>query len=183
MFITTHQFTNDTFCPVSGNRISLSFRNNRRITVILFREVFNTDRFSAFKKAVLTNFFCHRGINTEMHTCYRSEEVRTFLPFLLRRAKILRPLFVDILCLKPCLLTFFLFDGWNVRFMNYSSEEVYFCSLILRNNIHLELYNINNIKSNCQDFKPLGIFLYIFSVMSLKYNKWNQNETWCHRCI
>jgi len=86
-----------------------------------------------------------------MHTRYRSEEERIFLPFRLLRAMIARPLFVDILCLKPCLLTFFLFDGWNVRFMNYSYEKGCLCSFILRNCILLELNNINNIQSNCQD--------------------------------
>ncbi len=48
---------------------------------------------------------------------YRSEELRTFLPFLLLRARIARPFLVELRSRKPCLLTFFLFDGWNVRFM------------------------------------------------------------------
>ncbi len=40
-----------------------------------------------------------------------SETVSLFLPFALRLAKTLRPLGVDILSLKPCLLRLFLFEG------------------------------------------------------------------------
>jgi hypothetical protein len=46
-----------------------------------------------------------------------SETVRRFLPLALRLAKTLRPLAVDILSLKPCLLRRFLFDGWYVLFI------------------------------------------------------------------
>jgi hypothetical protein len=40
-----------------------------------------------------------------------SETVSLFLPLALLRASTLRPLAVDILSLKPCLLRLFLFDG------------------------------------------------------------------------
>lgn len=40
-----------------------------------------------------------------------SETVNLFLPFARRLDRILRPLAVDILSLKPCLLRLFLFEG------------------------------------------------------------------------
>ena len=46
-----------------------------------------------------------------------SETVSFFLPFLRRAAKTFLPLAVDILWRKPCLLTLFLRDGWNVLFI------------------------------------------------------------------
>jgi hypothetical protein len=43
--------------------------------------------------------------------------VSLFLPLALRRDKTFRPLAVDILSIKPCLLRLFLFDGWYVLFI------------------------------------------------------------------
>lgn len=49
------------------------------------------------------------------YLCYFSlsslETVSFFLPFALRDARTLLPFAVDILSLKPCLLTLFLLDG------------------------------------------------------------------------
>jgi hypothetical protein len=57
----------------------------------------------------LSSFF----ISSNIETNYRpsSETVSLFLPFALRWAIILRPLFDDILSRKPCLFLRFLFDG------------------------------------------------------------------------
>ena len=46
-----------------------------------------------------------------------SETLSLLRPFALRAAIIFRPLLVDILFLKPCLLRLLRLDGWNVRFM------------------------------------------------------------------
>jgi hypothetical protein len=46
-----------------------------------------------------------------------SETVRRLRPLALRLANTLRPLAVDILSLKPCLLRRFLFEGWYVLFI------------------------------------------------------------------
>ena len=43
-----------------------------------------------------------------------SETVNLFLPLALRLASTLRPLFVDMRALKPCLLTLLRLDGWYV---------------------------------------------------------------------
>jgi len=48
---------------------------------------------------------------TLKYMVYLSEELRDFLPFFLLLASMARPLFVESLFLKPCLLIFFLFDG------------------------------------------------------------------------
>lgn len=45
------------------------------------------------------------------------ETVRRRRPLARRRASTLRPSAVDILSRKPCLLTLFLFEGWNVLFI------------------------------------------------------------------
>lgn len=45
------------------------------------------------------------------------ETVKRTRPFARRRARILRPFLVDILSRKPCLLTLFLLEGWNVLFI------------------------------------------------------------------
>ncbi len=46
-----------------------------------------------------------------------SDTVRTLRPLARRLASTRRPLAVDILRRKPCLLTLFLFEGWNVLFI------------------------------------------------------------------
>jgi hypothetical protein len=43
-----------------------------------------------------------------------SETVNLFLPLALRLASTLRPFFVDMRALKPCLLTLLRLDGWYV---------------------------------------------------------------------
>jgi hypothetical protein len=68
------------------------------------------------KKEVLvhnTSFLFAKSLcRNPMVNDYRSSEtVSFFLPFLRRAAKILRPLWVDILWRKPCLLALFLRDG------------------------------------------------------------------------
>jgi hypothetical protein len=59
--------------------------------------------------------YLQRGIEYIKHILYlrkiSSDTVSLFLPFALLRASTLRPLAVDILSLKPCLLRLFLFDG------------------------------------------------------------------------
>ena len=45
------------------------------------------------------------------------ETVRRRRPLARRRASTLRPSAVDILSRKPCLITLFLFEGWNVLFI------------------------------------------------------------------
>src|SRR5699024_3627712 len=47
---------------------------------------------------------------------------RTFLPFLLRRARTLRPFLVLILSRKPCTLARLRLLGWYVRFTMYDTS-------------------------------------------------------------
>ena len=50
---------------------------------------------------------------------FSSETVKLLRPLALLVFKIFLPFFVAILALKPCLLTLFRLDGWNVLFIIY----------------------------------------------------------------
>ena len=69
-----------------------------------------------------------------------SETVRRARPFARRRARTLRPSGVAIRARKPCLLTLFLFEGWNVLFISvvrflfdFPQVEEHSYELFLRN--------------------------------------------------
>lgn len=81
-----------------------------------------------------------------MHTLsYLSEELSDLRPFLRLRATILRPLFVAMRARNPCLLTFFLFEGWNVRFM---CKTFLYVEIIIR---EIRTHNIITEYIYCQE--------------------------------
>lgn len=88
-----------------------------------------------------------------------SDTVRRARPLARRRASTLRPSGVDILSRKPCLLTLFLFDGWNVLFIAYR----YFL-LLFSHFFGLQRYKLFSNYANLLPF-----FLIYFSLLASKY--------------
>jgi hypothetical protein len=56
-------------------------------------------------------------VNKDYLWVFLLDTVKTLRPFLRRAANTLRPLALLMRFEKPCLFIFFLFEGWNVRFI------------------------------------------------------------------
>lgn len=67
-----------------------------------------------------TGFFVFSDAACDYLPAMESLTVKRARPLARRRANTLRPSGVDILSRKPCLLTLFLLEGWNVLFIAVS---------------------------------------------------------------
>ena len=92
-----------------------------------------------------------------------SETVSRFLPLALLELRTLRPLASAILARNPCLLAFFLLDGWNVLFMSHSLLSFYSET----RNIYLSKNKVNFFSCDCY-----GAWIYLTCQIIIKVNRW-----------